>query len=243
MKQVQWMAFLLAVPGVLLAQPNRGRMSPNEAERICRNEVQSRLNARGNDVDVIYQPEDSNRNNYHVDWRVNSRNNSTRGTCDVDDNGRVRQFRNSGGGNNGGNNGGGFGKGKGNGGFPGNGGGFPGNNPPPGVSNYPRVRLDTSGRGTFNGRGITAKVTRGWVDTLGNTSVQLTGDKDFRVTFFGVVERSDGNRTFVLRITGSSLGNAQGTADVRLNGDRNEVEAIVVNGRINGDAFQAGFNR
>jgi hypothetical protein len=241
MKQKRLAMLVLAVPAMLAAQGNNGRMSPEQAERICSTEVQRRMNARNQDVDVIYQREDSNRNTYRVDWRLNSRGNDSRGSCLIDQNGRVQQFN---GGNRGGNNGGGYGKGKGNGGFPGKGGGFPGNNnPPPGVSNYARVRLDTSGRGTFNGRGITAKVTRGWVDTLGNTSVQLTGDRDFRVTFYGVVERANGDRNFTLRITNSTLGPAQGTAQVQLNGDKNEVESINVNGRINGDQFNANFNR
>ena len=35
-----------------------------------------------------------------------------------------------------------------------------------------------------------------------------------------------------MRITGSDRGAAQGRADVRLNGDRNEVEMINLDGRI-----------
>lgn len=234
---------LLAVPMMLAAQ--NGRMSPDQAERVCSNEVQRRMNVRNQDVDVIYQRENSNRGMYSVDWRVKNRGNDARGSCLIDQSGRVQQF-------NGGNGYDGYGnfkgKGKGNGnyngggqpGFPGNGnGGF---NPPPGGGvNFPAVRADTSGRGTFNGKGITANVTRGWVDTGGST-IQLTGDRNFKVTFSGVIERANGNG-FTFRITNSSLGGAQGTAQVMLNGDRNEVQSINVDGRINGDRFQANFNR
>ena len=41
----------------------------------------------------------------------------------------------------------------------------------------------------------------------------------------------------------SSLGGAQGTAQVMMNGDRNEVQSINVEGRINGDRFNGSFSR
>src|SRR6476469_10046870 len=139
---------VFALPIVLAAQGNRNGMSPDQAERTCSNEVQRRMNVRNQDVDVIYQREDSNRNNYRVDWRVKSRGNDARGSCLIGQNGRIEQF-NGGKGYNG--NGNGNGNYKGNGNY--NGGGFPGNggvNAPP--VNFPAVRADTSGRGTFNGK-------------------------------------------------------------------------------------------
>jgi len=63
------------------------------------------------------------------------------------------------------------------------------------------------------------------------------------ITFYGVVERTDGSREFSIRITGSDRGNAQGRADVRLNRDRNEVEMINVNGRMGRNSFTGNFNR
>ncbi len=63
------------------------------------------------------------------------------------------------------------------------------------------------------------------------------------ITFYGVVERTDGSREFSIRITGSDRGNAQGRADVRLNRDRNEVEMINVNGRMGRNNFTGNFNR
>jgi hypothetical protein len=133
------------------------------------------------------------------------------------------------------------------GGWPGPGGpggpGFPGGPGGPGVGNYPRVRVDTSGRGSFNSRfAANVKITRGWVDSTGRPSVALSGG-NFRITFYGVVERSDGNREFTMRITGSNRGDAQGRADVRLNRDRNEVEMINVNGRMGRTNFTGNFSR
>jgi len=62
------------------------------------------------------------------------------------------------------------------------------------------------------------------------------------ITFFGVVERSDG-RGFTIRITGSDRGNAHGTAQARLNNDRNEVELINLSGRMGRDNFTGNFGR
>jgi hypothetical protein len=58
-----------------------------------------------------------------------------------------------------------------------------------------------------------------------------------------VVERTDGNQEFSMRITGSDRGNAQGSAQVRLNRDRNEVEMINLSGRMGRDTFSGNFSR
>jgi hypothetical protein len=62
------------------------------------------------------------------------------------------------------------------------------------------------------------------------------------ITFYGVVERSDGGG-FTMRITGSDRGDARGTAQARLNRDRNEVESITVSGRVGRDSFTGNFSR
>jgi hypothetical protein len=133
------------------------------------------------------------------------------------------------------------------GGWPGPGGpggpGFPGGPAGPAVGNYPRVRIDTSGRGNFDGRvSANVKITRGFVDSTARPSVSLRGS-NFMITFYGVVERTDGSREFSMRITGSDRGDAQGRADVRLNRDRNEVEMINVNGKMGRTNFTGNFNR
>ena len=113
----------------------------------------------------------------------------------------------------------------------------------PGIPGYPRVRVDTSGRGTFNSRSAgNVRITRGFVDSTGSrTSVSLRGG-NFMITFYGVVERSDGGG-FTMRITGSDRGSAQGTAQARLNNDRNEVESITLSGRLGRNKFTGNFSR
>lgn len=121
--------------------------------------------------------------------------------------------------------------------------GYPGGPGGPGISNYPRVRVDTSGRGTFNSRSVgNVNITRGFVDSTGaRPSISLRGG-NFRITFYGVVENSVGGG-FTMRITGSDRGDARGTAQARFNQDLNEVELINVSGRIGRDDFSGNFNR
>ena len=131
---------------------------------------------------------------------------------------------------------------------PGSGPGYPGypggpGYPSPGIPNYPRVKVDTPMQGLYNSRSGSFNVNRGYVDSRGNTpSISIRGDNNYRITFYGVVERSDGGG-FTMRITGSDRGDARGTAQARLNNDRNEVELIILDGRIGRDDFSANINR
>jgi hypothetical protein len=118
--------------------------------------------------------------------------------------------------------------------------GYPGGGP--GISNYPRVKVDTPMRGTYSSRSGSFEVTRGYVDSRGSRpSITLRGG-NVRITFYGVVETSVG-AGFTMRITGSDRGDARGTAQARFNGDVNEVELINVSGRIGRDDFSGSFNR
>jgi hypothetical protein len=120
--------------------------------------------------------------------------------------------------------------------------GYPGGPGRPGIPNYPRVKIDTSVRGTYSSRSGSFNVTRGYVDSRGSRpSITLRGG-NFRITFYGVVENSDGGG-FTMRITSSDRGNARGTAQARFNRDLNEIELINVNGRIGRDDFSGSFNR
>jgi hypothetical protein len=107
--------------------------------------------------------------------------------------------------------------------------------------NYPRVKVDTDGRGSFNGM-FNAQIRRGWVDTRGEVQVGFTGP-NFRVMFYGQVESFDGDRQLTVRIYRSDRGDARGRAQIRLNRDRNEVEMITINGRNQGADFSGNFNR
>jgi Protein of unknown function (DUF3011) len=107
----------------------------------------------------------------------------------------------------------------------------------PALTDYPRVRADSSGHGTFSGGNYGSNnVTRGWFDTReGRPTVSLSGSHDFKVTFFGDITRVD-DRHLTMRITESSQGRARGRAEIFLNHDRNEIESISISGRdFNGD--------
>jgi hypothetical protein len=57
------------------------------------------------------------------------------------------------------------------------------------------------------------------------------------------VTGSNQDREFTLRITNSDRGNANGTATIRMNPDRNEVEYIKIDGRLGRTEFSGIFNR
>ncbi len=122
--------------------------------------------------------------------------------------------------------------------------GYPGGPGGPGgpVGNYPRVKVDTPMRGTYNSRSGSFEIERGYVDSRGSRpSIMLRG-RNFRITFYGVVENSVG-AGFTMRITGSDRGDARGTAQTRFNNDLNEVELINVSGRMGRDEFSGNFDR
>jgi hypothetical protein len=111
----------------------------------------------------------------------------------------------------------------------------PGFGPP--LTDYPRVKADSSGHGTFSGANYGSNnVTRGWFNTReGRPAVSLSGSHDFKVTFFGDITRVD-DRHITMRITDSSQGRARGRAEIFLNHDRNEIESLTISGRdFNGD--------
>jgi|GEM_PF-1546515 len=110
------------------------------------------------------------------------------------------------------------------------------NRPP--VYNYPKVRVDTAGRGTYEGPAGNLTITRGYVDTTGQVSVGLSGN-DRKYFFYGEITSSDGRREFTMRITRTELGPARGIATVRLNPDGNEVEMI----NLRGAGFNGSFSR
>jgi hypothetical protein len=226
------MGLLLA--GGVLSQDLRGQPGPyysqDEAQRTCRREVARRLNVRGEWVSTgVRRPLGPVPGNWLIEWRVN-RGEGPRevGVCEVARDGRVIRFdrderfdRD---------------------------GRFDDNGPfdrgrrPPYTGNYPRVRVDTSGRGSFSGSLAATRITRGYVDTRGRPAVGLSGG-GFRITFYGDIERSDGDREFTMRIASSDKGDARGVARVRLNRDRNEVESMDIQGRARGGEFNGNFAR
>ncbi len=110
--------------------------------------------------------------------------------------------------------------------------------------NAPRVKVDTSGKGDYNGPDGSFRITRGWVDTKApQTTVALSGEHHFKINFYGYITQQNGIREFTMQINGSDHGDATGTATFRLNDDRNEVEYISVTGRLNGRDFNGNFRR
>ncbi|MEO8099935.1 MAG: hypothetical protein ABI811_19710 [Acidobacteriota bacterium] len=204
----------------------------------CRNDVADALGIGQGAVNADFGPNGDNGNRV-VAWEANLSGRRIVGFCETNRNGRTistQLGRVRGGGE------GPFGNGPGQGNGPGGGpfgNGRGGNNSGAAVA----VQVDTDGRGTFNGTGQNIRITRGWVDTRNEPSVSLSGD-NFRITFFGNINGTGQNRDFTIRITRSDRGgNANGTATVRLNQDRNEVESITVEGRIGRDQFNGTFNR
>jgi hypothetical protein len=109
---------------------------------------------------------------------------------------------------------------------------------------YPRVKVDTDGKGYFASRTLRLdRLDRGYVDLKEQPSVTLRGRNGMQVTFYGVVISSDGRREITLRIMGSDRGDARGRVQIRLNPDRNEVEWISLNGYSDGGDIKAEFNR
>lgn len=110
------------------------------------------------------------------------------------------------------------------------------------VTNYPRVRVDTAGRGSLNNlQGGTVR--RGWVDTRSGAPTVAIGERDSnRVTFTGDIIEVSGRR-MVMRINNSSAGNARGRVEFELNNDQNEVQTINVRATLNGRDVSANFSR
>jgi hypothetical protein len=196
----------------------------SSAWRECQSRAASAMRVSMSDVEVSPGGE-SDRGRFILNWDARVDNGRReRGYCEVDRrDGRIVRFETN----------------------PYNGGGYDGGyNPPPYAGDYPRVRVDTDGKGYFSSRSLNSKrLDRGYVDTRDQPSVTLRGRDGFRITLFGRVVSSDGNREITLHITSTDRGEARGRASIRLNGDRNEVEAISVNGNFAGGEFIGEFNR
>jgi hypothetical protein len=106
----------------------------------------------------------------------------------------------------------------------------------------PRIKADTAGHGTYEGR-ESRPITRGYFETLGEPSVALSDEREFRIRFRCEIVENRRDREFRLRIVDSDRGEASGTAFVRLNHDRNEIEVIEIRGRHHGRRIFANFAR
>jgi len=218
---------LVSLAAICCLSPSAAAQDRNSgAWRDCQSRAASALRVSVSDVDVN-PGGDSDRGRYILNWEARVNNGRReRGYCEVDRrDGRIVRFETNP------YNGGGYG----------GGGGY---NPPPYSGDYPRVKVDTDGKGYFSSRGLKIdRLDRGFVDTRGDASVTLRGRNGVRITFFGRVVGFDGGREITLQITSTDRGDARGRASIRLNGDRNEVEAITLNGGMPGGDFKGEFTR
>jgi hypothetical protein len=222
-----------------------------DAEDLCRREAAQRLNVSRNDVSVTNSKWENGE--YRVRFDLRNDNTDKTGRCRVSREGQVLEIRepeNSGSGWGSGGSGGGWGSGSsgggwGSGGSSGGSAGWGGSGgsdwgSESSISNFYRIKVDTAGRGSYNGlREGRREVSRGWVDTRsGRPSVSLSGPDNFKVTFYGDITESR-DRRMTLRIRESDRGRVNGRAEIRLNGDKNEVEYL----EIRGDGFDGNFGR
>jgi hypothetical protein len=220
-----WLLLPLSFGALYVFSTTAAAQDRNSAAwRDCQSRAASALRVSMSDVEVNPGGE-SERGRYILNWAARvDRGRREQGYCEIDRrDGRIVRFETN----------------------PYNGGGGGGGYyPPPYSGDYPRVKVDTDGRGYFSSRLMkTNRLDRGFVDTQEQTSVTLRGRDGFRITFFGQVIGSDGRREITLQITSSDRGDARGRASIRLNGDRNEVEWISVNGSIAGSDMRGEFNR
>lgn len=116
-------------------------------------------------------------------------------------------------------------------------------NPMPAV-NVPRVKVNTGGHGSYHWPGYSINITRGWVDTTGReTMVALSGERNFKIYFYGRVIREDTGRQYVMRIERSDRGDARGTVTFQLSRNRNKVDYINMTGRVKGKDSSGNFSR
>lgn len=204
---------LFLIAPVLLLSATAYAQRPSDYQNRCQQETANRLRLNQRDVFTNLQGNSGGRT--RVNWTARGRE----GFCVIDNRMTVVDFQETT-----------------------NGRGGKGGGPQQPVD-IPRMRMDTSGRGTFNDGGGAVRITRGWIDTRNQQpSVTLSGEKNFKITFWGDITRSNG-REFTMRITRSDRGNANGTATFRVNGDRNEVELINLDGRVNNRNFNGSFSR
>ncbi|HSS95573.1 MAG TPA: hypothetical protein VLK33_01005 [Terriglobales bacterium] len=208
---------IVLIPAVLA-----NAQSDRDLEQTCRTEVARRLNMNRDRVDANMSGWTNGR--AQVQWRGNNRN----GYCQINRQMRIVDFRDLGMGN-------------------------PRDDRDDdrdyrdsrwhSISDYPRVAVDTDGRGPFNLENQSYRIRRGYVNTRETPSVAFNCDGNFRVTFRGEIGQANSDREFVMRITSSDRGDARGMATFRLNPDKNEVEFISVRGRLNGRRFDGTFDR
>lgn len=106
------------------------------------------------------------------------------------------------------------------------------------------MKIDTGGDGSFEGgRFHNIHLDRVYLDTRGTPPRLALGGNNFRIIFYGEVVRLNNRREFTMRIDRSDHGDVQGRAQIRLNPDGNEIEAVDFRGRMDGTELNSTFVR
>ena len=117
--------------------------------------------------------------------------------------------------------------------------------PPANGIDYPHVRADTDGAGSYYVPGLgSSQADRGyaWLDE-DRPMVGFSYNGQRQAKFYGPVTRRLNDREYEMEIQDSNRGVATGTGKFRLSPDLKEVEIVEVNGWIGGQRFSGNFKR
>ncbi len=226
MKRYGVAGFAIVLGLAVVPATSRGAAAPisqENAERVCHEEAVRRLHVQSREVGT--DPlRGGNAGSYRFKWYTDlSNGNNSSGTCEVDSRGRLARFDRDGA------EGGGMGGGR--------------RRETP-VDDYPRVKIDTGGDGRFDGgRYRDIRLERAYLDTRGTPPRLALAGNNFRIVFSGEIVRLNNRREFTMRINRADHGDVQGRAEIRLNPDGNEIEAVNFRGRMDGTQLNSTFVR
>jgi hypothetical protein len=211
-----WALVLAIVPATRVQAGSGAYISREDAEQVCHAEAARRLGLDFDDVGTG-RMRSSDEGTYRIKWYTDLANgNNSSGSCTIDRGGNLLRFDQDGG----------------------MAGGPAGFGP---VGDYPRVKVDTGGDGTFDGgRFRNVHLESVYLDMRERPTLVLRGSHEFRIAFNGEVIGAS-QREFTLRINGSDHGDVHGRAEIRLNPDRNEVETLDFHGTIDGSELNSSF--
>jgi hypothetical protein len=218
-------AFLLAVLWALEPANQAKAFDDDDMARACRTQAAVAMHVSRSDVDVR-RGENVDDGTYILRWEARMRDgNPARGYCQVDPRQRriIRFDTNE---------------------YAGSPGGRDDHRDEAPIADYPRVRADTPGAGSFDGgRFRNIHLESVYLDTRERPMLVLRGVHEFRIAFYGEIVglRGDRDLTLRMRIGSSDHGDVHGVAEIRLNEDRHEVEAVEFHGRIDGDELNSNF--
>lgn len=116
-----------------------------------------------------------------------------------------------------------------------------------GWGNLPKkAKIDTAGKGNFySGLAGEEEVRRAYFNQPGGSRIELgfSGPQKFKLMLYAELETQHSDRRLTMRLVGSDRGGARGYAEVKFNRDRNEIEAMMISGEVQGQRFAGDFRR